>query len=115
MSKMNAILVTLTQQAKNQNESIERCYTTINEVLPILSSAFEVMKEVISRERTNKPTDSSKDEKQMILNHISQALTFIKDRNELLVTNQRILTNLMGQQSEMLTQGINSLLSNNEY
>ena len=40
---MSSILLIISQQVKNQNKGIERCYTTINEVLPILSSTLEVV------------------------------------------------------------------------
>lgn len=114
LKKMNLILVSLYQQTKHQNESVERCYTTINEVLPILSSTLEVIQRITIKHSSTNNSDADNNSTHEILHHISQALNFIKDRNELLVTNQKALNNLVEQQGQLMIKGINSLIPDNE-
>ena len=110
LKKMNVILVSLYQQTKYQNESVERCYTTINEVLPILSSTLEVIQRITARYASANNNDADNNTTREILQHISQALDFIKDRNELLVSNQKALNNLVEQQGQLMINGINNLI-----
>ncbi|CAF3825630.1 unnamed protein product [Rotaria sp. Silwood1] len=114
MKKMSSILMIISQQVKVQNEGIERCHTTINEVLPILSSTLEVFQRIITKPGMFNNNENNNTENQSVLNHISQSLEFIKDRNDLLTTNQRVLNSLVEQQNALMIQGINSLISNNE-
>jgi len=114
MKKMNSILLIVSQQVKNQNESVERCYTTINEVLPILSSTLEVIQRLITQSGMLNKNENISSENQSVLNHISQSLDFIKDRNDLLSSNQQILNSLVEQQNELMIKGINSLMTNND-
>lgn len=114
MKKMNSILLIVSHQVKNQNESVERCYTTINVVLPILSSTLEVFQRLITQSGMFNNKDNISSENQSVLNHISQSLDFIKDRNDLLSPNQQILNSLVEQQNALMIQGINSLITNND-
>ncbi|CAF3209332.1 unnamed protein product [Rotaria socialis] len=114
MKKMNSILLIISQQVKIQNESIERCYTTINEILPIISSTFEVFQQLFTNPGMLNKTESNRNENQNIMNHISQSLEFIKNRNDLLTNNQTVLNSLVDQQNALMIQGINNLISNNE-
>ncbi|CAF3697342.1 unnamed protein product [Rotaria socialis] len=49
MSKMGSIILIMSQQVKIQNDNIERCYTTMNEFLPILSSNLEAFQCIITK------------------------------------------------------------------
>jgi len=114
MKKMNSILLIVSQQVKSQNESVERCYTTLNEVLPILSSTLEVFQRMINQSGMLNKNDNISSENQSVLNHITQSLDFIKDRNDLLSSNQQVLNSLVEQQNELMIKGINSLMTNND-
>ncbi|CAF3348724.1 unnamed protein product [Rotaria sp. Silwood2] len=114
MKKMGSILIIMSQQTKNQNENIERCYTTINEVLPVLSSTLEVVQRLISKNGMLNTSENDLFESQSILKHISQSLEYIKDRNDLLTTNQKAMNLLVEQQGSLMIQAINSLLSNDK-
>jgi hypothetical protein len=114
LKKMNIILLNITQQTKYQNEGIDRCYTTINEVLPILSSTLEVVKRMAIKLNVTNENKTDDCEFQTLLEHISQALEFIKDRNELLVNNQKVLNQLVEQQGQLMIDGMNNLISNDE-
>lgn len=114
LKKMNIVLLSISQQTKYQNESVERCYTTINEVLPIMSSAFEIIQRIITKMKDPNQSNKNDDDTQEILYHVSQSLDFIKDRNELLVNNQKALNHLVEQQGKLMMQGIDSLISSND-
>ena len=111
---MNTVLLSVSQQTKYQNESIDRCYTTINEVLLILSSTLEIVHQIITKFNEINGNGADKCNFQEILSHISQSFEFVKDRNELLITNQKALGNLVEQHGQLMIQGINSLIANDE-
>lgn len=106
LRKMNGIMLNVSHQAKKQSEAMERCYTTINEVLPILTTTLEVLQHITKR----LPPVNDNGENERALSAISHALHYVKDRNELLVTNQRNLNLLTEHQSQLLTESINSLI-----
>ncbi|CAF2662762.1 unnamed protein product [Rotaria sp. Silwood2] len=112
LKKMSSILLIISQQAKNQNESVERCYTTINEVLPILSSTLEVVQRIVKKTSMLNNNTNDSYETLDILSHITQSLDFIKDRNNLLSANQQALNSLVEQQNVLMVKGINSLITN---
>ena len=106
LKKKSSILLIISEQIKNQNEDIECCYTTINEVLPILSSTLEVVQCLISTSGTANTNENINTGSYSIMNNISRSLEFIKDENELLITNQRALNFMVEQQNDLLIQGI---------
>ncbi|CAF3156341.1 unnamed protein product [Rotaria socialis] len=105
MSKMGSIILIMSQQVKIQNDNIERCYTTMNEFLPILSSNLEAFQCIITKPGMLNPQDNKNSlETQNILKHISQSLVFIKDRSDFLTSNQKILRSLVEQQNALMAQ-----------
>ena len=115
MKKMSSILLIISQQVKIQNESIERCYTTLNEVLPILSPTLEVCQHVITKPSKLNIHEFVNAENETVLTYISHSLEYIKDRDDLLSTNQKVLTFLIEQQHVLMIQGINNLITYNEH
>ncbi|CAF4935989.1 unnamed protein product, partial [Rotaria magnacalcarata] len=115
MNKMGSIILIMSQQVKIQNDNIERCYTTMNEVLPILSSTLETFQCLITKPGMfNQQDNNNSFESQNIVKHISQSLVFIKDRSDFLTSNQKVLRSLVEQQNALMAQSINNLISLNE-
>ena len=114
LKKMNIVLLSVSQRTKFQNESVERCSTTIHEILPILSSTLGIVRYIATKLNliNGHGGASESSDTHEIFHHVSEVLEFIKDRNELLVVKQKALNNLVEQQGQPVTQGINSLISN---
>ncbi|CAF1526537.1 unnamed protein product [Adineta ricciae] len=112
LKKMNSVLVCMAQQTKHQNESVERCFTTINEILPILSTTLEIMRQVTTKIQSTNNSSSDNNDIRDILQHVSLSIDCIKDRNELLVSNQTACNKLMEQQSQIMNQVITNLMNN---
>ncbi|CAF1501089.1 unnamed protein product [Rotaria magnacalcarata] len=105
MNKMGSIILIMSQQVKIQNDNIERCYTTMNEVLPILSSTLETFQCLITKPGMfNQQDNNNSFESQNIVKHISQSLVFIKDRSDFLTSNQKVLRSLVEQQNALMAQ-----------
>ncbi|CAM4744032.1 unnamed protein product [Rotaria magnacalcarata] len=114
IQKMSSLLLVISQQAKIQNESIERCYTTLNEIFPVLKSTVEVFQHIMKKSGMLNITEPNNPEGQSILNHISQSLDFIENKHEFLTNSEKILYSLIEQQNVLMAQGINSLITNND-
>ena len=114
MKKLNIIITTMSHMIKHQNENIERCYTTINEVIPILSSTLVAIRRVaLVRSTPNLSSENNKDI-QEVLNHVSQTIEHLGDRNDMLIANQKQLSEAIENQRQMMMEGINEIATNND-
>lgn len=111
INKISTILKSVTQQTKYQNDNMNRCYTTIREVLPVLTSTLEIVQRIITKMNPTNTNinDSESNDIQTTIKNISQCINFINDKNEVLLSNQTKFNDLIDEQVILMTQGINNL------
>ncbi|CAM4820308.1 unnamed protein product [Rotaria magnacalcarata] len=108
--KINSALLTMSQQMKSQNDNLVRCCSSINELVSILSPTVEVLQLITKNSMLNN-NKIHKSETQELINKISQSLELIKDRNNLISSNQNELLQLIEHQNELMNHGIKCQIS----
>lgn len=95
LNKLKTSIQIIAAQSKYHNENIERCYSSINGFIPILSSTFEVFMKILSRDELSSINNHNNNEIQTIL-------------------HQKQMNNLTENQGQLLLQAVNSISVDNE-
>ncbi|CAF0809077.1 unnamed protein product [Rotaria sordida] len=114
IKKLKSVLLIISAQTKYQSENIERCQTALNEFISLLSSSFNALQQFTYKHITTNINDQNSEESQKILQQISKSIELMQERNNLLISNQKSLNNLIEQQGQLLFQAVNSLTLNDE-
>ncbi|CAM4779410.1 unnamed protein product, partial [Rotaria magnacalcarata] len=98
--KIKSILLIISAQNKHQQENIERCYTILNDFMPLLSATLTLSQKLNTNiNEHNKTTGNDKsNETSDLIQYISNSISYMKDRNDTLITSQRSLNSLVEQQ-----------------
>ncbi|CAF1667918.1 unnamed protein product [Rotaria magnacalcarata] len=114
--KIKSILLIISAQNKHQQENVERCYTILNDFMPLLSATLTLFQKLTTNfNEHNKTAGNDKNnETSDLVQYISNSINYMKDRNDTLITSQRSLNSLVEQQGQLLFQAINNLDLNNE-
>lgn len=110
VTKLKSILSTFVEQIKHQGECAERCYSTLNEIIPLLSVTLDVFQKIIMKCNSQTLTDNNNDEYKSTLNQVFEAVKLMQERNNILQSEQQAIE----KQGQLLVQAIDSLSVDNE-
>ena len=113
--KLKSSIQVLTAQTKYHNENIERCYSTMNKLIPILSTTFDIAKKmIINLDSSSSKKNQNQHEIQILLQQISTSIENLNEYNNLLTMNQNQMKNLSEQQGQLLYQAVNNITIDDE-
>ncbi|CAF2825399.1 unnamed protein product [Rotaria sp. Silwood2] len=113
--KLKTSIQVLTAQTKYHNENIERCYSTMNKFIPILSTTFDIAQKMISNlDSSTTKKNHNQNEIQILLQQIATSIENLNEYNNLLTMNQNQMKNLSEQQGQLLLQAVNYITIDNE-
>ncbi|CAF4053600.1 unnamed protein product, partial [Rotaria magnacalcarata] len=88
--KIKSILLVLSQQIKNQNDNIERCFKMLQTCIPLFSTTlmmFQKLTPECNDNDKNKLNDNY-NEKSQYIQHIKNTLELLNEQNHLIITHQ---------------------------
>ncbi|CAF4454263.1 unnamed protein product, partial [Rotaria magnacalcarata] len=111
--KLGAMLNLLVLQNNQQNESINKIYTVVNELVPIVADSLKAM-HMCTAKTINSTNDSNLQKEYRTLQlTLEQGLNMLNDRNDLIIEHQRSTISLTEKTNDLFRQGI-ELMSLNE-
>ncbi|CAM4855057.1 unnamed protein product [Rotaria socialis] len=111
--KLGAMLNLLVLQNNQQNESINKIYTVVNELVPIVADSLKAM-HMCTAKTINSTNDSNlQKEYRTFQLTLEQGLNMLNDRNDLIIEHQRSTISLTEKTNDLFRQGI-ELMSLNE-
>ncbi|CAF1151047.1 unnamed protein product [Adineta steineri] len=114
VSKLKTALQIMTAQSKDHNENIGRCYSTMIDFIPLMLSTLEAFKLITLRVNKSNTNDDNNDDVQIIIHKISKSIEYMKEHNNLLISNQKSINDLIDKQGQLLAQAVNSISINDE-
>ena len=114
MNKIHMILMSISHLLKSQNDDIQQCHSTTNEILPILTSTLTIIQQIAENNTNPSKSKEENGETQKLQQHTWLALKCLKDGSEIRAATQRKIDDAMGELMKMLNEGINNIRTTNE-